>query len=114
MALPVRDVSELQSYIEGVMDRATHHAGGVDQVALVLAGAIVWRKDDDKPLKVMTREGKTANVLWAHIAGTRYAFSYNHGAGRIEMREGSTQGQVLHSFSNATPIADVKRVFDGL
>ena len=114
MALSVTDVSELQSYIRGVMDRAAHHAGNVDQIALTLAGAIIWRKDDD-PIKVMTRDGDTKNVLWVHINGTRYAFSYNHqSGGQIEMRKGNTQGAVLHAFSNTTPVADVKRIFETL
>ena len=113
MALSVTDVSELQTYIQGVMDRAAHHAGNVDQIVLAIAGAIVWRKDDD-PIKVMTHGGETKNVLWVHIGGTRYAFSYNHQTGEIEMRENSTQGAVLHAFSNNTRVADVKRIFEAL
>ena len=58
------------SYIEGVMGRADHHAGN--------------------------------------------AFSDNHQAGTIEMRKGTTQGQVLHSFSNATPVQDVVTIFRAL
>jgi hypothetical protein len=54
------------------------------------------------------------NVLWVRISGHRYALSYNHTAGTIEVRDGSTQGTVLASFSNATPLADVKRFFESL
>jgi hypothetical protein len=32
----------------------------------------------------------------------------------IEVRESSTQGAVLASFSNATPLAEVKEFFEGL
>lgn len=114
MARSVTDVSELQSYIRGVIERAEHHAGNVDEVALELAGAILWRKDDDEPISVMTYRGETANVLWVRIGGTRYAFSYNHQAGAIEMRQDSTQGNALHRFTNAMTLAEVKRVFDAL
>ncbi|WP_449405789.1 hypothetical protein [Massilia phosphatilytica] len=38
---------------------AIHHAGKVNEIALALAGAILWRKNDDEPIKVMMREGET-------------------------------------------------------
>ena len=113
MALTVEDVARLQEYISGVMTRADHHAGNVSEVVLALAGAVVWRKDAE-PIRVMAQQGETKNVLWARIGGTRYAFSYNHDAGSIEMREGSTQGQVLHSFDNTTSLATVKHIFEAL
>ncbi len=113
MALPVTDIATLQEYLAGVMDRAEDHGPGVTDIVLTLAGAIVWRKDDE-PVKVMTHKGETKNVLWAHIGGTRYAFSYNHDDGCIEMRAGGTQGNVLHSFNNATPAAEIKQLFEAL
>ena len=75
MALTVVDIDVLQTYIEGVMERAKHHAGKVDKIALALVGVIIWRKDKEQPIKVMTNRGDTANVLWVFINGTRYAFS---------------------------------------
>ncbi|CAN90615.1 hypothetical protein predicted by Glimmer/Critica [Sorangium cellulosum So ce56] len=113
MALAVTDISTLQEYIRGVMGRADHHAGGVNEIALALAGAIIWKKDDE-PIKVMVQDGDTKNVLWARLGGKRYAFSYNHKAGTIEMREGSTRGAVLHSFTNATPLPMLRQIFDSL
>lgn len=113
MPLTVADVATLQQYIQGVMGRADHHASTVNEIALALAGAIVWKKDTGD-IKVMAHQGEAKNVLWVHIGGQRYAFSYNHTAGTIEMRVGSVQGTVLHSFSNATPLAEVRRVFDSL
>jgi hypothetical protein len=114
MPLTVNDVNVLQTYIEGVMGRAGHHAQRVQGVALALAGAIVWKKDAESAIKVMTRDGTTGNVLWAEIGGMRYAFSYNHIAGTIEMRAGSTHGAVLRSFSDATPVAQIEQVFRAL
>ena len=81
--------------------------------SLALAGAIVWRKDPDE-IKVMEREGDLKNVLWVKISGRRYAFSYNHTAQEIEMRENTTHGTVLHRFSNVTPIHDVEQIFGAL
>lgn len=113
MPLQVNDVDALKAYIEGVMKRAKHHAGNVDGVAMALAGAIVWKKDAE-PIEVMEIAGDTKNVLWVKFGGKRYAFSYNHDAQTIEIRQGSTQGPVLHSFTNATPYADVISAFNAL
>jgi hypothetical protein len=96
------------------MHRAEHYAGNVGGAALALAGAIVWWKDDAEEIEVMERKGELKNVLWVKIGGQRYAFSYNHTNRAIEMREGTTQGQVLHKFTNMTPTHDVERIFRAL
>lgn len=113
MALTVEDVDSLQQYIIGVMNRADHHAGNVNEIALALVGAIVWKKDDT-PIRVMARDGETKNVLWVSINSVRYAFSYNHQTNQIEMRGGSVQGDVLHHFDNSTPLTDIKEIFEAL
>jgi hypothetical protein len=114
MALTVTDVDVMQQYLQGVMQRAAHHAGKVEKIALALAGAITWRKDAGKPIKVMAQNGDTKNVLWVYISGKRYAFSYNHQAGTIEMREKTTHGPVLQSFSNTTSLSSLKTIFQNL
>jgi hypothetical protein len=114
MALTVTEVEELRSYLQGVMARADHHAGQVKHVALALAGAILWRKNDDEPIKVMVREGHTTNVLWVRIGTKRYALSYNHELGQIEMREGGTQGPTVQVFTNQTSLASVYTFFESL
>jgi hypothetical protein len=75
--------------------RAGHHANNVDEIALTIAGAVVWREDGD--LKVMTRSGSMKNVLWVEINGQRYALSYDHAAGAIIVKHKSTQGTPLAS-----------------
>jgi Integron cassette protein VCH_CASS1 chain len=114
MALTVSDLDVMQEYLQGVMQRAAHHAGKVEKIALALAGAITWRKDAGKPIKVMSQNGETKNVLWVYINGKRYAFSYNHQAGTIEMREKTTHGPVFQSFSNATSLSSMKSIFQDL
>jgi hypothetical protein len=113
MPLQVTDIQTLKSYIDGVMKRADHDAGGVNEISLALAGAIVWRKDDE-PIEVLARDGETKNVLWVKINNNRYAFSYNHMTGEIELRHNSTRGSILHTFSNSTPLNQVKQIFDSL
>ena len=113
MPAPVATIDVLQRYLVGVLERADHHADAVNEVILSLAGAIVWRKDQDD-IEVLEREGDMKNVLWLRINGQRYAFSYNHESGHIEMRAGSTQGQLVAEFSNDMSAAEVKNVFLGL
>lgn len=113
MPVHVNDVDTLKQYIEGVMGRAAHHAGNVDGVALALAGAIVWKKDEDD-IEVMASAGATKNVLWVKFNSVRYAFSYNHSDQTIELRQRSTQGPVLYSFDNSTPYSEILRAFNTL
>jgi len=114
MAMTVVDIDGLQTYIEGVMDRAKHHADKVDKIALALVGVLIWKKDRDQPIKVMTNRGDTANVLWVFIGGTRYVLSYSHSGGAIEMRSRSTHGPVLHTFTNDTSVARLVKTFESL
>ena len=114
MALTVTEIEELRAYINGVMARADHHAGNVKEIALTLTGAILWRKNDDEPIDVMAHNGETQTVLWVRIGKTRYAFSYNHTSGEIEMRSGGTQGPTIHTFSNTTPLSSIRQIFEAL
>ena len=109
MAVSATNVAVLHAYAQGVMSRAMHHAGKVDAIALPLLGAIVWRAD---PTSI--RHG--TNVLWwqSEATGQQYVCSYNRQTGEIEIRADSTQGAVLHSFSNTTPVYRVQQVFAGL
>jgi hypothetical protein len=59
MPQTIASVDVLQQYIQGVMARAEHHANNVDEVALAIAGAVVWRKEGE--IEVMTREGDMKN-----------------------------------------------------
>jgi hypothetical protein len=71
-------------------------------------------KDPDTEIRVMTREGSMANVLWVQIGGSRYAFAYDHAAKTIVMKDGGTRGAVLASFDNRTTAREILSVFDPL
>lgn len=100
----------LHSYAEGVMGRVACHAGNVGSVALALLGSIIWRGEPGS-VEIKQYDGKLANVLWVEINGAKYAFSYNHEKQEIEMRDRTTHGEVLHSFSNQTPLTEIEDVF---
>ncbi|HET7307118.1 MAG TPA: hypothetical protein VFK24_04805 [Gammaproteobacteria bacterium] len=114
MALTVADVQTLREYIIGVMERADHHGQGVNEIALALVGAILWRKDENEPIQVRTHGGETKNVLWVHMGGQRYAFRYEHNSGEIEMRQENIRGPLVHAFSNQTSLSDLKQAFEAL
>jgi hypothetical protein len=109
----VSDLEVLKEYLLGVIDRAEHHADDVDAVSLALVGAVLWRMDKDS-LRVFEREGEMKNVLWVTIQGARYTFSYDHKAKKIVLRRGSTQGELVASFSNATAVTEIRDVFSKL
>jgi len=110
----VTEIEVLSTYLRGVMERAGHHARSVNAIALTLAGAIIWRKDDEHPIEVLRREGEMRNALWVTINGQRYVFTYDHSSGQIAMRRGSTQGETVFNFTNETTIIQVRDLFTDL
>lgn len=113
MPTDVADVDRLQEYLNGVLSRADHHANNVREIALAVVGAIIWRKDGD-PIEVMDHNGELKNVLWVSIGGSRYAFSYSHADSAIQIRRRTTRGEVLHSLTNATPLSELRTIFQNL
>lgn len=113
MPQQLTEIDALREYLSGVMNRADHHAQNVNEVSLSIAGAVVWKKDDD-PLRVMTRDGKMTNVLWFTVNQKRYALSYNHDTAEIELRANSLQGRIVASFANAVTNAEVREAFSKL
>ncbi|MEX1039318.1 MAG: hypothetical protein WDZ51_01725 [Pirellulaceae bacterium] len=105
----VTQVDVLQQYVTGVMDRADHHAGSVNEVCLTIAGALIWRKNGD--IHVFEREGNLTNALWVNIGTNRYAISYKHETGKIEIRENNMRGKVLREFDNSDSASDVRKFF---
>ena len=110
MATTIQNIEVLREYLSGVLDRANHHAQNVNEIALAIAGGIIWRTTNN--IKVMSKEGDMKNVLWLQVDKRRLCFVYNHSIGNIEVREGSIQGNVVESFNNNTPIAMIKSFFE--
>ncbi len=112
MPVPIPDVDLLQKYLTKVLERADHHARGVDQIALALVGAVVWRKTGT--IEVMPTKDGTGNVLWFYVGDSRYALSYNHHEGTIDLRKKSTQGDRLAALDNSTGLGELRSLFAGL
>lgn len=112
MATTIESIETLRKYITGVLERANHHAPNVNEIALAIAGGMMWKTT--KNIKVMTRKGSMKNVLWLQVRDNTFCFVYNHNNGNIEVREKSIRGTVIQSFNNSTPLSIVKIFFEKL
>jgi hypothetical protein len=112
MSVSIESTELLKTYFEGVLHRADHHAKEVEEVALSLLGAVIWKSNDE----IQVREVKEGygNVLWFRTENNRYALCYNHSTKKIELRDRSQQGDTLHEFDNSTPNTRVLEIFRGL
>ena len=112
MATTIHNIAILREYLIGVLDKAEHHAQNVNEIALAIAGGIIWKTTDN--IRVMYRDGEMKNVLWLQVDDRRLCFVYNHDTLSIEIRDNSIQGNVIASFNNNTPLIDVKTFFENL
>src|SRR5690242_5614239 len=114
MSITINSLDELTKYLGGVLDRGDHHARNVHLISLALAGAMFWRRDIGSDIKVREQAGDMKNVIWFFVSEQRYVLRYNHEEECIQLLEESLQGKILHSFTNATPLVEVERVFRAL
>lgn len=112
MALTINGIDLLKKYFSGVIGRADHHADNVNEIVFALIGGVIWRATED--IQVKEYDGAPANILWMVVNTKRYCFSFNHSSGNIEVKENSIKGNVIATFSNSTPIGDVKKFFESL
>ncbi|OWP79045.1 hypothetical protein [Flavobacterium oreochromis] len=112
MAIEIDSINSLQNYLNGVMNRADHHAKEVEGVSLALLGAIIWRADGE----ILVREynGNPANMIWFHIQNNKYVMTYNHNNQTIELKERTHTGTVITSFNNSTTYEEIIRIFSNL
>lgn len=109
MAITAKDVGLLHDYIEGVMNRADHHADEIKGSALALLGGIIWRGRPGT-IEIKQYAGNMANMIWATIGSKRYAFSYNHVTKSIDIRDRTQSGQILYSINDQMPVSDIEVV----
>ena len=114
MGIALNDVDDLQEHLLGVLRRSQHHAGEVNEVLLAIVGGILWRKTPGTPVKANEKDGEGGNVIWFRVGSERYAMLYSHEEQIIKLMRGGRHGELLHSFTNRTPLADVAQVFANL
>lgn len=109
--LNVTDRQVLDRYMAGVLTRAGHHAAGVVDAAVALRGFVeTFGKDLE-----LYGDG-LSNVIWfrSRRTGRRYAMSYDHGNGKIDLRERSLQGKLIYKFDNDSTLEEISQTFRGL
>jgi hypothetical protein len=115
MPVMVDDVTTLRIYLRSIIADAKHHANNVEEIILALAGGVISRQDEGTPLEVHSgKGGGMGRALTVTIGGDRYALSYSHDERAIQMKIGSFQGDVIHRFTNATPLSQVAEIFAAL
>jgi hypothetical protein len=102
---------EIDGFISKVIHEANHHAPSVNAIIKPLSDAVRARLVlGSDTVSVYERNNQLARTCWVVLNGKRYAFSYNYDDLVIDLRERSTQGQVLHKFSNRTSLSTINRV----
>lgn len=114
MAIKVNNVSQLQAYFKGVVERSDHHAGGVNNIIYPLLGLIILYQDSNKEIEVKSYGGGSGNMIWIVINNSRYAFRYEHTDETIEIRNKTFKGDLLHKVNDATSIETLKNIFKNL
>lgn len=113
MAKKIETIDEFREYVDGVIYRATHHAGEVTASVLTLVGAGIWAKDPG-PILVRTYRESMANMAWVKIGGRPYALAYDHATRRIVLRDRGQSGKIIAKFSDATNPERIWRIFRSL
>lgn len=112
MATTISTTNILQEYLNAVLERADHHANNVNEIALAIAGGIIWKTSRD--VKVMTRNGEMKNVLSLQTKDKNICFVFNHVTGNIDIRDNGIQGSIIKSFNNSNTVKDVKDFFKSI
>ena len=110
--ITVTEIDQLQTYLEGVIYRANHHALEVNTVVAVLVGAVIWVKEG--PIEIRTYNGRMANCIRFHTQGRSYVIGYSHEEGAIQVRANRQGGRVLQRFDNDSTAEDVLTFFSSL
>jgi len=63
MAKEIKGLDGLRDYLDGVIERAQHHARGIVEVIAKLSAAVVVHHDKGS-LVCRTYGNKTTNILW--------------------------------------------------
>ena len=114
MARAVTGVDALREYLDGVVQRAGHHAPNITEVIGHVAVAVILNHDPGS-LEYREYAGNPTNILRFALRGARYSVAYNHHhGGRIEVREGGDTGRPREAFVNGDTLDAVLAKFSRL
>ncbi|MCJ2101838.1 hypothetical protein [Methylobacterium sp. E-046] len=107
------DLDAVRRYAVSVIARADGEALQMKAVTLALLGGIMWRSAPGSTEMIQDEAGAKA-ILSTTLGGRHLTFSYDQNTESIEMREGTTDGPVLHRFCNRTLAEDFEGTFSVL
>ena len=114
---PVRsektDLDAVRRYAVSVIARSEGEDLQMKAVTLALLGGIMWRAAPGST-EMIQDEASAKAILSTKLGGRHLTFSYDQNTESIEMREGTTDGPVLHRFCNRTLVADFDQTFSAL
>lgn len=113
MSIKMDSIGILREYFNGVLGRADHHAQEVEEVALTLMGAVIWKGKEDS-IEVRSVGERTGNMLWFETNKGRYSFKYDHSEKKIELREKTSNGPIVAIFDNTISANTVYSIFTEL
>jgi hypothetical protein len=109
MAIEISSIPRFRLYLDGIMKKAKHHAGKVNEIILPLAGLVLWKA---KEIKVREYNKKTANMAWCLINDEWYCFSYDHKQQLIRITERTLKGDVVAELNNETEPSELLSLFE--
>ena len=114
---PVRsettDLDAVRRYAVSVIARSEGEDLQMKAVTLALLGGIMWRAVPGSTALMQDPAGAKA-ILSTTLGSRHLTFSYDQNTESIEMREGTTDGPVLHRFCNRTLVGDFEGPFSVL
>src|SRR5579872_6885241 len=113
MSTQPNDIEALHHFAAAVMMPDGSHADRA--IFLTMLGGIIWRVEGGS-IKIRFRDSDSADsfLRWVSITGYEYACTHNRETNQIEIHDHNGRGLILHTISNATPIAEVERIFSTL
>ncbi|MCJ2070001.1 hypothetical protein MKK75_14550 [Methylobacterium sp. J-030] len=107
------DLDAVRQYAVSVIAQSDGEDLQMKAVTLALLGGIMWRAAPGSTELMQDPAGAKA-ILSTTLGGRHLTFSYDQNTESIEMREGTTDGPVLHRFCNRTLVTDFDQTFSAL
>ncbi|MCJ2063052.1 hypothetical protein MKK63_10060 [Methylobacterium sp. J-088] len=107
------DLDAVRRYAVSVIAQSEGEDLQMKAVTVALLGGIMWRSTPGST-EMIHDEASAKAILSTTLSGRHLTFSYDQNTEAIEMREGTTDGPVLHRFCNRTMVGDFEETFSAL
>lgn len=111
MGINIENIETLKEYFTLVVERAEHHAHGVNDIIYTLLGFVILKASH---IEARQYKDKPANMLKITIKDKILCLSYNHTNGSIDIKEKNNNGNILCTFDNTSTTDDIKTFFNNI